>query len=424
MRNALLKSTALAAMLITSSFAYAQSPEPQSDKNGPAATHQGTAQEQKRDAHPEPKGAAQQTAPKQEPGHAQHDVQPSHNAAQEKASPATSGQNANQPKQAEEQRKNAAEERKNAQEQRKNNAEEQRKNAQEQRKNEDARKHAAEQDKSKSQEQKAGTQTPAQQQQKGAATQPPASQQQQGATQTPAQQQKTTTQAPTQTQQPAAAQSNAPASNTTTTQQTTTQQNANLTSNANQLAPQKRVQISETFTRTQVAPPERNLRSLNVSINVGTVVPSRVRFYRLPREVWAIEPQYRDYDYFTTEEDIVIVEPRSHRIVSLVPRNPQRARAEVTQLSQQAGSLGSAQAGPPPCQIMKRDQNGQLTEVRPGDLEPSTVGSGGQGPALSVMVQAGGGQGTQPILLDAPGQIVVASQGNGDCQITIEPLQR
>ena len=277
----------------------------------------------------------------------------------------------------------------------------------------------------------ATTQTPAQQQQKGATTQTPTPQQQQGATQTsseqqqgtqaPAQQQKSTTQAPAQTQQPATAQSNAPSSTTNTTQQTTTQQNTN------QLPPQKQVQISETFSRTKVAPPERNLRSLNISINVGTVVPPRVRFHRLPREVWAIEPRYRDYDYFTTEEDIVIVEPRSHRIVSLVPRNPQRARAQATQVTQGGGSsLGSAQAGPPPCQIMRRDQNGQLTEVRPDDLaKPSTVGSGGQqGPALSIMVEANGGQNMPPIPLDAPGQIVVASQGNGDCQITIEPLQR
>ena len=159
------------------------------------------------------------------------------------------------------------------------------------------------------------------------------------------------------------------------------------------------------------------MRNLNVNISVGTPVPRYVRVYRLPQEIVLIEPQYRGYDYFTTEEDIVIVEPRSHRVVSMVPRHVSSSRVRT------GGEQVMSAGGPPPCRIMRRDANGQITEINPSDLSRSTVGSSGQRSfPIAVTVQTGSGQSTQSIPLDAPaGQIVVATQGNGDCQITIEP---
>ena len=188
-----------------------------------------------------------------------------------------------------------------------------------------------------------------------------------------------------------------------------------------QLSSDKQVRISETLTRTQLAPPERNL---NVSISVGTEFPRGVRLHRLPPEIVSIEPEYRDYEYVTTEEEIVIVDPRSHRIVSTLPKDPARARAQLQGGSNTAdmrgGTATTSVAGntSSPCRIMRRDASGQLSEA-----SPTTVGSSAQRPnSLAVIVQTPDQRSTPPIPVDAQaGQIVVATQGQGDCTVTIEP---
>jgi hypothetical protein len=110
-----------------------------------------------------------------------------------------------------------------------------------------------------------------------------------------------------------------------------------------------------------------------------------VRLHRLPPEIVSIEPEYRDYEYVTTEEEIVIVDPRSHRIVSTLPKDPARARAQL--------------------------QGG-----------PHTADMRGGAATASVAVQTPDQRSTPPIPLDAQaGQIVVATQGQGDCTVTIEP---
>ena len=178
--------------------------------------------------------------------------------------------------------------------------------------------------------------------------------------------------------------------------------------------------MSETFSRERLAAPERNL---NISIRVGESVPSHVSLHRLPPEIVSIEPQYRDYEYFSTDDEIVIVEPGSHRIVSRVPRDPSRARAQLSGGSTAgSGPTGTAAAARESvvCRIMRRDGSGKVTEV-----EPSTVGSSASSGSLSVIVQLAGGGSSAPIALGAPaGDIVVATQGQGDCMVTLEPQAR
>jgi len=57
---------------------------------------------------------------------------------------------------------------------------------------------------------------------------------------------------------------------------------------------------------------------LNVSINVGTRIPSSVRVHRLPQEVVTVYPEWRGYDYILVSEQIVIIDPRSHEIVFII----------------------------------------------------------------------------------------------------------
>src|SRR5215207_5217764 len=220
---------------------------------------------------------------------------------------------------------------------------------------------------------------------------------------------------------------NAPAGSTNqpsqsqTTQSQTSQTQVSQQSN---ISTEKQVRISQTLTRERLAPPERNL---NISIRIGETVPQNVRFHRLPPEIVSIEPEYRDYEYFTTDDEIVIVEPRTKRIVSQVPRDASRIRAAGgqpgTSGTSSSGSYTSpvaAAGGASPCRIMRRDSAGNVTE-----LTPQTVGSAAQQEAISVTVRVPGGATTAPISMGAPdGQIVVSGQGGADCMVTIEPPAR
>jgi len=202
--------------------------------------------------------------------------------------------------------------------------------------------------------------------------------------------------------------------NTSQANQPNQANNTSRTDQQSRTNPEQRVRISETFSRQHLAAPERDL---NISIRVGEAVPPRVSLHRLPPEIISIEPEYRDYDYFTTDDDIVIVEPGTHRIVSEVPRDPSRARAQISGSSSvaSAGSGGSVN-----CKVMRRDANGNVSEV-----EPSTVGASARTDSLSVTVQIPGGGTSAPIALGAPaGDIMVASQGPGDCTVTLEPQAR
>jgi len=196
------------------------------------------------------------------------------------------------------------------------------------------------------------------------------------------------------------------------------------TSQQSNVSTERQVRISQTLTRERLAPPERNL---SISIRIGETVPRDVRFHRLPPEIVSIEPEYRDYEYFTTDDDIVIVEPRTKRIVSQVPRDVSRIRAAGGQPgSGSTDSSGSytgtvaAAGGASPCRIMRRDTAGNVTE-----LTPQTVGSTAQQEAISVTVRVPGGATTAPISMGSPdGQIVVSGQSGADCMVTIEPPTR
>ncbi len=55
------------------------------------------------------------------------------------------------------------------------------------------------------------------------------------------------------------------------------------------------------------------------SITVNTEVPRHVRLFMLPGELVTIIPQYRRYKYIIVGEEIVIIDPRTFRIVAIIP---------------------------------------------------------------------------------------------------------
>ena len=105
---------------------------------------------------------------------------------------------------------------------------------------------------------------------------------------------------------------------TNTAQQPSQNNTANSSTSVNasvNINDQQRVRISESVSRLNVQP----LTSVNFSLSVGTVVPADVRLQPLPAEVVEVVPQYRGYDFVLVKDELVIVEPSTKKIVTVLP---------------------------------------------------------------------------------------------------------
>jgi hypothetical protein len=61
------------------------------------------------------------------------------------------------------------------------------------------------------------------------------------------------------------------------------------------------------------------VNNVNFALNVGTVVPQNVRFAPLPPTLVEINPGWRSYEYFVVQEEIIIIDPHSRRIIAVLP---------------------------------------------------------------------------------------------------------
>jgi hypothetical protein len=82
------------------------------------------------------------------------------------------------------------------------------------------------------------------------------------------------------------------------------------------LTSEQRTQITRSFTSVNVRP----LASVNFAISVGTVIPASVELEEVPAEVVRVVPAYRGYRYFVVGKQIIVVEPKARRIVTVIER--------------------------------------------------------------------------------------------------------
>lgn len=80
------------------------------------------------------------------------------------------------------------------------------------------------------------------------------------------------------------------------------------------LSTEQRSTIHTAITQQKARP----LTNVNFSISVGTDVPRSVHFYRVPLELVQIYPSWRGYDYILVGDQIIVVNPRTHRIVAVL----------------------------------------------------------------------------------------------------------
>jgi len=124
------------------------------------------------------------------------------------------------------------------------------------------------------------------------------------------------TQTPRSTQQPSTAQQPSSQQPSTAQQPSATGQAAGQSSGQTaSLTDQQRTKISTSISQANVQP----LRNVNFTVSVGTAVPSSVRFYPVTRAMIDVYPQYRGYSFVVVNEEIIIIEPRTRKIVQVIP---------------------------------------------------------------------------------------------------------
>jgi hypothetical protein len=80
---------------------------------------------------------------------------------------------------------------------------------------------------------------------------------------------------------------------------------------------QQRTRVTQSISRLNVQP----VTNVNFSLSVGTAVPRDVRLQTLPADVVEVVPQYSGYSFFVVRDEIVIVEPSTSKIVTVLPRS-------------------------------------------------------------------------------------------------------
>jgi hypothetical protein len=89
---------------------------------------------------------------------------------------------------------------------------------------------------------------------------------------------------------------------------------------------------------------DRFRTNVNFSVSIGATVPRSVRLHVLPPSIIAIVPQYRNYRFVVVEDEIVIIEPRTYRVVTVIPAEGRgTARAATTTRSSGRVELSSEQ---------------------------------------------------------------------------------
>jgi hypothetical protein len=87
--------------------------------------------------------------------------------------------------------------------------------------------------------------------------------------------------------------------------------------------------------------PVENIDRVDFSVTTGTIIPEYVPIRPLPDRIVEIVPQYRGYDFAMVRHDIVIIEPRTRRIVTVLHGegrsavNAPRGRLHITEEQRQ-----------------------------------------------------------------------------------------
>jgi hypothetical protein len=91
------------------------------------------------------------------------------------------------------------------------------------------------------------------------------------------------------------------------------------------LSEEQRTRISTRFSERIDRMNVRPLSRSRLSVSVGVVVPSSIRLYDVPRDIVEIYPNFRGHKFVVVDDEIVIIEPRTRRVVTTLSRSGERS---------------------------------------------------------------------------------------------------
>jgi hypothetical protein len=149
--------------------------------------------------------------------------------------------------------------------------------------------------------------------------------------------------------------------------------------------------------------------NINIDVNVGTRLPSRAKIRPLPRSVVQILPQYRGYRYTVMEDEIIIVEPGTRRIVDVISERT-TSRAAVRNTSRLSGRIT----------LSDEHRSILLRSARRMETAPTSGGSGALSNLSCLELQAV----PQEVLSANPELKTVRMLSIGEQVVLIDPDQR
>ncbi|RTE94074.1 DUF1236 domain-containing protein [Bradyrhizobium sp. LVM 105] len=170
---------------------------------------------------------------------------------------------------------------------------------------------------------------------------------------------------------------NAPASNQAQGERAGTGSQAAAQTDVNRNR-QQETRISTSISRLNVRP----LTSVNFSLNVGTVVPRDVHLSTLPPDVVEIVPQYRGYSFALVKDQIVVVDPATYKIVTVLPYSGQSTATTTTTRERSASKFSDrdrevirkhAKIRPEGRSEARTTGSTARTEIRVGDRVPDSI---------------------------------------------------
>lgn len=95
------------------------------------------------------------------------------------------------------------------------------------------------------------------------------------------------------------------------------QQPGSSTTASTTINEQQRTEVRERLSRERTAM-SRETQNLNIQLNIGAQLPPRVRPRPLPPDIVRIMPRYRGYEFTVINDEIVVLEPRTRRVVEII----------------------------------------------------------------------------------------------------------
>ena len=80
---------------------------------------------------------------------------------------------------------------------------------------------------------------------------------------------------------------------------------------------EQKTKIRTTVLQSRNAP-KVSRSNINFTVNVGTVVPRTVKIVSVPSVLVEYHPAWRGYSYFIVDDEIIIVEPRTLKIIAVL----------------------------------------------------------------------------------------------------------